>query len=94
MGLNNDGNNNGTFRTTDTPLAAYLYTKDIRLLDIDVLDNGRGAFLFEKPPAGMVDLFWTGKAEVSALLFHKSYRYLIKQVETARNNGNNGGGAR
>ena len=68
------------FRTTDTPLAAFLYTVGIKLLDIEIQDNGRGAFLFEQPPNNIVDEYRTGKAECSALLFHKSYRYLVRQV--------------
>ena len=79
MRLLNDGD--GIFRTTDTPLAAYLYTKDIRLLDIEIQDNGRGAFLFERPPNGMVDEYRTGKPTlISVLLYHKAYRFLVRQV--------------
>ena len=68
------------FRTTDTPLAAFLHTVGIKLLDIEVQENGRGAFLFEQPPDSLVDNYRTGKAECSALLFHKSYRYLVRQI--------------
>ena len=78
----------GKFRTTDTPLAAYLYTKDIKLLDIEIQDNGRGAFLFEQPPSSMVDEYRTGKPTlISALLFHKSYRYLVRQVAIKKAGG-------
>ena len=71
---------NGAFRTTDTPLAAYLYLKDVRLLGIDILENGRGVFLFEQPSENIVEAFRTGKAEASALLYHKSYRSLVRMV--------------
>lgn len=76
---------NSSFPTSDFPLATYLYAKGIRLLEIKDSPNDirKKIFVFQEPPAELLALFQSGKAEINVLAYNNAQnalRALLKEV--------------
>ncbi len=73
-----------TYRTSDTPLATYLYAEGFQIIDIDY-SNPRAEFVFKNDNATLqesVRLYNIGKADVDAATFARLLRKLTKLVVT------------
>lgn len=78
----NDNNSNGIYRTSDTSLAAYLYTDGFQIIDIDYT-NPRAEFLFKNDNPALsnaVRLYTIGKANVNASTYARLLKKLTKIV--------------
>lgn len=69
---------NDEFSTTDIVLAAYLKTKNYRLLEI-VKNGNKGTFIFAGVDESVIDEYDLGQASVEP----KSLNYEIKALTTA-----------
>lgn len=78
-------NSDTTYITRDTSLAAFLYLREIKLLDV-LWEDSRGVFVFEDSPQvqELVDMFRTGRGEVSPLLYYRSYKSMIQKLKDAK----------
>ena len=73
------------YETKDTSLAAFLYLREIKLLDVQWEDS-QGVFVFEDSPQlrELVETFKTGRGEVSPLLYYRSYKLMIHKLKDAK----------
>ncbi len=68
------------YTTTDTSLAAYLYTEGFSIIDIDYSD-GRAVIYFRNDNPKIKDferLFYTGKSAVDAAAYSRIHKRLSK----------------
>lgn len=68
------------YSTTDTSLAAFLYTEGFRIIDIDY-SNDRAQIIFENGDQKIHDmerLYYIGKAEVEPSLYSRNYKRLSR----------------
>lgn len=73
------------YETRDTSLAAFLYLREIKLLGVQWEDS-QGVFIFEDSPQvrELVEMFKTGRGEVSPLLYYRSYKSMIQKLKDAK----------
>ena len=80
------------YSTSDTALAAWLITSDLKLHDIDKSDPANVVFRFVEPGDGVINnltITWeAGKATGSISSYYRAYRYLLKQVKRGDNGEN------
>lgn len=71
------------FKTSDTPLAAYLYSEGFKIIDIDYSNPTRAEFLFANNNPQILEhvrLFNLGVADVNAATYARLLRKLTKCV--------------
>lgn len=75
---------NNIFKTSDTPLAAYLLTVHIPLLALEKIDDKRVGFVFNAGTnfeiQAYVDLFDSKQAAVDASTFYDNIKFLKKRI--------------
>lgn len=81
-------NSDKLYRTSNTPLAAYLHSESVGFVGIE-LNGRRGFFVFRNPSQKLIDNYSSGQAVVNVLLYNRSYNYLISLLRRKqRENGN------
>ena len=73
--------NDGKFETSDTALAAYLYSLGIKLLRIDYTLSRRVTFVFAEPNDNVIEDYTTGQATGNIQAFYRAYRTLISKLK-------------
>ena len=76
-------NDSKPYRTSDTPLAAYLYSEGFKIIDIDYTNPTRAEFLFANNNPKILEcvrLFNLGIADVNASTYARLLRLLTKTV--------------
>lgn len=70
---------NGSLKTTDTALAAYLIQQGYKLTKVEYNDSGQGLFLFTDSPEllDIIDPFYRG----DLYRFFRIYRGLLKKIK-------------
>jgi hypothetical protein len=84
LSINNKNNNR--FSTTDTALAAWLYSQGFDLLDVEA-ENFPSNFVFENSSphlAEAVKTFQCGKAEGNITVFFLAYKKLLRMVKVGK----------
>jgi len=73
---------NNSYHTSDTSLAAYLYTEGFSIIDIDY-SNPRAEFIFKNDSPQIkeaVRLYTIGKTQVDAATYARIHRKLTKII--------------
>ena len=73
--------NDGHYETSDTALAAYLYSLGIKLLRIDYSLSRRAVFIFLEPNDNVIEDYTTGQATGNIQAFYRAYRTLISKLK-------------
>lgn len=71
--------NDNSFQTEDIKLAAYLMSRDVRLLHIHPVNHRRCTYVFEKPDLGLLDAWLRGNAQADVRQVIDNYRHLLRQ---------------
>lgn len=75
--------NNNIYRTTFTPLAAWLITEGFKLLDVDFSDPQSVVFLFKNDTQALEQAvmdYKTARAVGNINLFYENYRKLLAKI--------------
>ena len=78
----NEINSLDSYRTSDTSLAAYLFTEGYQIIDIDY-SNPRAEFVFKNNSPNLTEsvrLYSIGKTSVDAATYARLHRKLTKIV--------------
>jgi len=78
--------NNDCYLTTDTALAAWLYTQGFELVDIKT-ESFPSVFYFENSNSKLTEsvrIFQRGEAEGNILTFFRAYRRLVGMIKTRK----------
>ena len=73
--------NDGHYETSDTALAAYLYSLGIKLIRIDYSLSRRAVFVFIEPNDDVLADYLTGQATGNIQAFYRAYRTLITKLK-------------
>ena len=73
--------NDGHYETSDTALAAYLYSLGTKLLHIDYSLSHRVVFVFLEPADDTLSAYLTGQATGNIQAFYRAYRTLISKLK-------------
>lgn len=71
------------FRTSDTPLAAYLLSEGFNLLDIDYSNTKRFVFVFANDSKKLADFtrqYHLAKARGNIVSFFSAYKHLLFKI--------------
>jgi hypothetical protein len=70
------------FRTSDTPLAAFLYSKNISLASVE-RDNGKVFFCFQNTPLlqKLAQSFQLTSAYGNITAYNNAYKYLVTLIK-------------
>ena len=74
------------YKTTDTALAAYLYSEGFELLEVDG-SNFPSVFYFENSNPKLSEYirnFQIGKAEGNIAIFFKSYKTMLARIKDSK----------
>ncbi len=78
------GDNKDTFRTSDTPLAAYLVSEGFGTPDIEFPNGSRAFFILSHDNPKIKEYikdFDTTKAEGNIVLFFQAYQRLLRRIK-------------
>jgi hypothetical protein len=75
-------NDNNTYKTSDTPLATYLYAEGFQIIDIDYT-NPRAEFVFKNNDPLLINavhLYTIGKGDIDAATYARLLKKLTRFV--------------
>jgi len=78
----NNNHSQDSYKTSDTSLAAYLFTDGFQIIDIDY-SNPRAEFVFKNNSPSLAEavrLYSIGKTQVDAATYARLHRKLTKLV--------------
>lgn len=70
------------FKTSDLPLASYLYASGIELISVDRTNPRRCVFVFNQPDPELLTKWKEGSAPVNALAFYNATNTLKRLIFT------------
>lgn len=76
------GHNDTEYRTSETPLAAYLMSEGFILLDVE--HNDRSVFIFKNDTPKLqetVRLYQSGQAKGNIAVFFNAYKRLLRRIK-------------
>lgn len=83
--------NNNIFTTEDINLAAFLISKQVKLIEVEALSSRHSRFLLEQPPQRLLNDWLTGAANSNADRVINCYRHLVRDAKTAQEKLRGGG---